>query len=119
MTGIDPSDLVVPMIMTVVATMFASLGALLAPGAPDHPQRHGDDDGRRGQLEPRLGGVQVEVAAKVQASQPNGPDDRRVRRRGRQPQQDRLPDRAAHRDDEGRHHGLGVAGLQAVQRPQQ
>ena len=105
--------------MAVIMVVLLGLGTPFAPGPPHHPQRHGDDDRRRSQLEPRFGGVEVKVAPEVEPGQADHPDDQGVRGGRRQAQQDRLPDRAAHRDDEGRHHGLGVARLQTVQRAQQ
>lgn len=89
----------------------------LTPGPPGHPEGDADDDDGRRQLEVRLRGLAAPLAPEVLAGKGDDPDNRRVRERRRQSQQHRLRDRALDRDDEGGHHRLGVAGLQAVQGP--
>ena len=108
--GHDVPVLAMVMMVTVV---------LLAPGPPRHPERDADDEHRRRQLEVRLGRLATPFLAEILSAQRDHPDDRGVRERRRQPEQDRLRDRAPDRDDEGGHHRLRMAGLQAVQGAEQ
>lgn len=106
--------MVMPMIVVVRVGLL-----LAAPGAPQHPRGDAEDQHRRSHLEIRLGGFRVPVLAEIHAQQRHRPHHRRVRQRRRQAQQYRLADGAANGDDEGGHHGLGVAGFQPVQRAEQ
>lgn len=47
------------------------------------------------------------------------PDDERMREGGGEAEEDGLGDGAADGDDEGGHHRLGVAGLEAVERAEE
>ena len=105
----------VMVVMPMTIMMMVVGGQLLAPRPPQHPTRDGNDQRTRGELEIGFGGLGVEPAEQPHASECDDPDDERVRGRRGKPKQNRLPDGAANRDDEGRHHRLGMAGLQPVQ----
>ena len=103
-----------------VAVRLTRCGAQpFAAGAQDHPAGDGDDEDGRDDLEIRLGGRRVPLAAQPHAHQRDRPDHDGVREGGRQPQQDRLRHGAAHGNDEGRHHRLAVAGFQPMQGAEQ
>ena len=104
----------------VMVLLFLEAPHLLAtPGAPEHPQRDGNDEHGRGELEVGFGGLGVEVLPQVHAADRHQPDHGGVRGSGRQAKQDGLTHRAANGHDEGRHHGLRVPGFQAMQGPEQ
>lgn len=114
MARVDPARLVVGVVMI----MLVMDGVLLAPCGQQHPCGDTEDDHGRGQLEPALRGFDVEELTEVKTGQGDRPDDGRVRQGRRKPEQYRLPDRPAHGDDEGRHHGLGMPRLKTVKRPE-
>jgi hypothetical protein len=114
------------MIVIVIVMMpMAGVGArgacalLVLPGAERHPQRDGDDDHGGADLEVRLGRRGAPLAAIGEREQGHDPHDRGVGDRRRDRQQCGVPEGAADRDDERRHHRLRVARLEAVERPQQ
>jgi hypothetical protein len=88
---------------------------LLTRRAPAYPNGDRDDESSGRHLEVRLGGLAVELACVMQAGQRDDPNDKGVGHGCGKPQQHRLCDRAAHRDDEGGHHRLAVARLQPMQ----
>ena len=105
--------------VVVEVTVSIALAQARVPGAQHHPQGHGDDGECGGDLEIRLAGPDVEAAPEVDATEPDEPHDGGVGQGRRQPEEHRLSKRAAHGDDEGRHHGLGVPGLKTVQGAEQ
>lgn len=124
MTGIDSADIVmmmVAMIMIVVMMVIVMMRGpelLFTPRAPKHPDSDSDDDDGRCKLEIGFGGLCVHAAAKILSSQRDEPHDRSMGDCSGDTQHDSLRDRSADGDDEGRHHGLGMSGFQAVQRSQ-
>ncbi len=92
---------------------------LVTAGAPEHPDRHADDQPAGNQLEIGLGGLGVPLRTVTQRDGGERPDDQRVRERGRQSQQHRLKNRPTDRDDERGHHRLRMPRLHAMQGPQQ
>ena len=81
-----------------------------------HPRRQAENQPGGTQLQIRLHRFRVPLAAVMQRGGGEQPDEERVRNRRRQSRQHRLPDGAAHRDDERRHHRFGMARLQPVPR---
>ena len=92
---------------------------LLAPRAPQHPERDADDQHGGGDLQIRLEALGVDALPQVHAAERDDPDDQRVRQRRAEAEQHGLLDGAAHGDDECGHHRLRVAGLEPVQRAEQ
>ena len=121
MAGIDDFRIIVPVpvVMIVVVMLVCGGGLRIAPGAPEHPERQAGDDDGGGELEVRLRGFRIPLAAIFQRDGGEEPDDEGVRKRRRKAQQHGLRDSAADRDDEGGHHRFRVAGLQPVQRAEQ
>ena len=66
----------------------------------------------------RLAGRDVPLSAEIEATQGDEPDDRRVRERRAETENDRLLDRALNRHDKRGHHGLRMSRFEAVQRAQ-
>src|SRR3990167_8064991 len=64
-SGIDSAGLIVMVIMRVI-TFFETPHLLATPGAPEHPQRDGDDDRGRSELEVRLCRFGIQVLAQIQ-----------------------------------------------------
>ncbi|MDT4850879.1 hypothetical protein FQZ97_850440 [compost metagenome] len=104
---------------TLPAFLLEAPHPLATPGAPEHPQCDGHDHHGRGELEIGLDGFAIQVAAQVHAAQGDQPDHGGMRNRRGQAQQDGLFQGAAYGHDEGRHQGLGVPRLEAVQGPQE
>ena len=83
------------MVMVMVVIMFVvvivvHVGLRFAPGAPEHPAGNQHNRYPGDQLKPGFRGLGVPAAAKPQAGHGDQPDHRRMRNRGRQPQQHRL-----------------------------
>lgn len=113
-----------PMIVRTVMSVMRVPGGglchlLVMPGAPEHPQRDGDDDRRRSELEIGFHGLGIDATPQIEAGEGNAPDDGGMRDRRRDAEQRGLQDRAADGHDEGCHHRLGMAGLQPVQRAEE
>jgi hypothetical protein len=108
MPGVDTLRFVMVVMVMIMAVIVTAGGGepLLTPCPPDHPQRDADHDDRGRDLEVRLIGFRIPVAAEVQAAQRYQPDNRRVRDRGGDAEQYRLFDGAADSDDERCHHRL-------------
>ncbi len=116
MSGIDSAKLVMVVIMRMI-TFFETPHLFATPGSPQHPERDGDDDRGGRELEIGFSRFSIQVLAQIHAAHGHQPDHRGVRNGCRQPQQYRLLHGAADGYDEGRHHGLRVAWLQAMQCP--
>jgi hypothetical protein len=111
---INALGVVVMFVTIVVMVGFPFLSLMVSVGAQQHP--NGDPDNQYGgcELEVRLGTFGVELFPEVEAYESDRPNDRRVRDRRRQTEQDCLRHGAANRDDESGHHRLRMAGLQPV-----
>ncbi len=105
---------VVAMRMVTFAVVMVMMAVFFAQ-AHDRPDRHADDDEAADEQEVGLGFFDVPMGAVVQRQAGEDPDDERMREGGAEAEQGGLPGGAPDRDDEGRHHRLGVAGLEAVQ----
>ncbi len=90
-------------------------GTLVAADAGEHPGGHADDDQSGAELEPGFEAFDVELAGEVEANGGENPDNERVGKGGAEPKQGGLGDGATDGDDEGGHHRLAVARLQAVE----
>ena len=88
---------------------------LPASGARERPRGQDQDDDAGGELEVGFALFHVEFGGEAQTRVGKDPDDGGVGNGCRHPEQQGLADRAPDGDDEGGHHGLAVAGLQAVQ----
>ncbi|MNV48283.1 hypothetical protein D3C71_1401810 [compost metagenome] len=126
--GIDLAPLqavgmaLMPVAVAVIVAMVVMVMAramLIPPGSPEHPCRDQHDDHPGRQLEIGLQFLRVAPAPEIHAAQADPPHDQGMRNGRGDAQQHRLPHRAPNRDDERRHHRLGMAGLQPVQRTQQ
>ena len=92
---------------------------MFAPVAPDHPQRDAENERSRRDLQIGLAGLRVPARSEIEPRERDQPDDRRMRNRRRDPEHHGLRHGSANGDDKGRHHGLGMAGLQPVQGAEQ
>lgn len=106
-------------VLMVVVMVDMTRAMLVSPGAPEHPCRDQHDDHPGRQLEIRLQLLRRDSAPQIHAAQADPPHYQGVRNGRGDAQQHSLPHRSADRDDERRHHRLGMAGLQSVQSTQQ
>ena len=100
--GLEQLALVVVMVVRV---------PVLFTQAHDRPDGHADDDEAADEEEVGLGLLDVPVGAVFERKAGEDPNDERVREGSAEAEEGGLPDGPAHGDDEGGHHGLGVAGL--------
>ena len=100
-----------PALVVVMVVMMAMFFAQ----AHDRPDGHADNDDTADEEEVGLGLLDVPVGAILECEAGQDPDDERVREGGAEAEKGGLPDGPADGDDEGGHHGLRVAGLEAVQ----
>jgi hypothetical protein len=112
-------NLTKPRTVMMVVVMPLLCHELIASRAPKHPKRDADDDGGGDELKIGLDRLAIEVLPEILAAERHHPYHGRVRERGREAEQNRLRDSASDGDDECRHHGLGMAGLEAVQGAEQ
>lgn len=115
----------VPVVMMVVGVpmiMPMSVGvgvAKITPRPEKHPDRQGQNTDRRTNLQVRLHGLSIPLTAKMQRRRREDPNQEGMGKRGREPEQNGLPDRSPNRDDEGGHHRFGVTRFKTVQRAQE
>lgn len=111
--------LVMVVVVMMVSMVMVSLHLPFAPGPPEHPECDACDDDCRCQLKIGFAGFGIHAPPQVLAAERDHPDNERMREGGGETEHDRLCDGAADRDDEGSHHGLRMAGLQPVKRPEE
>src|SRR5262249_1623376 len=100
MPGVDAACLTLAVMVMFVGGVAL---AVIAPGAPRHPEREAQHDRRGGQLKVRFIGFEIEMATEVEPAERDGPHDSRVRDSRRKPQQHSLRHGATNGDDERGH----------------
>ena len=111
---------IVEIVAVIAVRMAAPRGRVMfAPVAPDHPQRDAENERARDDLEIGLAGLGAPARSEIEPRERDQPDDRGMRNRRCDSEHHGLRHGSANRDDEGRHHGLGVAGLQPMQGAEQ
>ena len=109
----------VMMVMAMVPFAVMVMMSLLLAQAHDCPDGHADDDEAADEEEIGLGLLDVPVRAVLEGEAGEDPDDEGVGERSAEAEQGGLPGGPTHGDDEGRHHGLRMAGFEPVQRAEQ
>ena len=102
----------------MVMVMIVS-GRDIPTRSPKHPDGHARNDDSRDQLKVRFRFLGVDLVAIIDSRHGNEPDEQRMGDSRGKTQQYGLGDRPPNRDNEGRHHGLGMARLEPVQRSQE
>ncbi len=80
--------------LSVVVMIVVTCVELITTGAPEHPGRQTDDDDTGDQLKIGLRRFNIPIEIRMQGCSRQEPDDKGVRDRGRETEQDRLGDRA-------------------------